>query len=160
MTDPRSVVVAAALVIVLATVAVGPLFGGGVDRTDDRPIGEGTAAVTVVSVPDNPRFVRGRFGADALYLRLDDATVDVSGVEGRPVVYYELRIPELGYSLATGSVLSTDTTGRLALTHEGDTFTKGRIHGVAYDGTVRIWTRTTDGIEVLYERDVRVEVNR
>lgn len=161
MTSPRSVVAAAALVIVVATLAVGPLLG--VATTDDageRPVGDGTATVAVVDVPDDPRFVSGQYGADALYLQLDDATVHVSDVEGRPVVYYELRIPAIGYSLATGSVLSDGTTGQVALTYEGDTFTPNRLTERSYDGTVRVWTRTTDGVDVLHERAVTVEVRR
>lgn len=161
MSSPRSVVAAAALVIVVAALAVGPLLG--VATTDDageRAVGDGTASVTVVDVPADPRFVTGQYGADALYLRLDDATVDVNDVDGRPVVYYELRIPTIGYSLATGSVLSTGTTGQVSLTYEGDTFTPNRLTKDSYDGTVRVWIRTTDGVDVLYDKAVTVEVER
>ena len=160
MITPRSVVAAAALVIVALTVAVGPLLGVAAPTTVERAPGDGTASVAVVAVPDDPRFERGQFGADAFYLRMSDATIDISDVEGRPVVYYELRIPRLGYALSSGSVMNEDVNGRIALTYESDTFLPEQLPEESYDGQVRIWTRTMDGIELLYERTVTVEVRR
>jgi len=157
-------------VAVIAVVAVlsGPL--GPVDLTTSPECGteafpgEGTASVTVDSLPEDATITRSSFGADVWRLELPPATVNVSDVSGRPTVSYRIGIPELGRTVGTTAVLSRCTTGEQRLALDRSTFDPDRIDEDQYDATLYVVYRgTEDGTDVeetLAARNVTVEVVR
>lgn len=113
---PESSLVVVGLLL-LALVLAGPTWG------ESRDLGEGTADVTIVA-PDGLEAGRGpadltlrtspgRFGAAAVYLRIPDLVVDVTDLDGRPRVVYQVTVPALDVDRQEHRVI-TDA-GRLTI---------------------------------------------
>lgn len=102
--------IAAALVL-FGMVLSGPV--GGVDLTRDRSsLGDGNASVTVVEPAGGPiEITDGRFGTNVSYVRMPDLVVDVERVDGRPRVFYQVTVPELGIKSQNSAIVRS--AGRL-----------------------------------------------
>lgn len=112
MNDENRPVVPAVLAIILFGMLLsGP--AGGIDFARDRlSIGDGTASVTVVEPADEPvRVTDGRFGTNVSYVRIPDLVVDVRSVDGKPRVFYQVTVPELGVRKQNERIVRS--TGRL-----------------------------------------------
>ena len=143
--------VRAAVAVVLAALLVtGPL---GVDVTADRSLGDGTATVEA-EPPETLRVTDGRFGVDAVYLRVPATTVDVRAVEASPRLVYEVAVPELGVKERTYRVVDSSGRVRMRLAHvEVDP-----SGGGPYRGYVALRVQSFETYETVYNRSVEVTV--
>jgi hypothetical protein len=98
-------------VILFVMILSGP--GSGIDFSRDRTsLGDGTASVTVVEpTDDRVQVTAGRFGTNVSYVRIPDLVVDVQSVDGRPRVFYQVTVPELGIRKQNSAVVRS--TGRM-----------------------------------------------
>ena len=160
MERSRAAVYATVAVIVLVTVASGPLVGavtvpeGGVSGPDP---GTGAATVSVVSVPDRATLEPGEYDTDVSYLEVPDAVVDVSAVTGTPVLTYSLSVPELK-SRSSVFFLKPGAEGRMELSMDRLSFDPDTVDREQYTGRLRLVMRGADGEQTLYERPIVVEV--
>jgi hypothetical protein len=160
MERSRAAVYATAAVILLVTVASGPLVGavtvpkGGV--SGPAP-GTGSATVSVVSMPDRATLEPGQYGTDVYYLKVPDAAVDVSAVTGRPVLTYSLSVPELK-SRSSVFFLRPGEQGRTELSMDRLSFDPGAVDRERYTGELRLVLRGSGGETTLYREPVVVEV--
>ena len=158
MNRSRALLYAAVAVIVTLPVLSGPAVGL-VDLTPTRfeGIGEGSATVDGVETPDTARFDRA-LSSDSYVLNIPDARIHIAAIEGRPLVSYELSIPEMGYSRGTTHFLDADDTGWVSLSLESETFGPERIDRESYGGELSLVLRVDDTETVLHEGNVTVEV--
>jgi hypothetical protein len=147
-----------AVTVILATTL---LSGGVVDLTADRPTfsgaGEGDAAVSVVSVPTDVALERGSAEADVYHLRAAPAHVTASAIDGRPILVYELAIPELQFWSVRKYILTEPGDQRLRFT--AGTLDGDRIANDSYRATVTI-KLDGDRERVVYRRNVTVGVQQ
>jgi len=146
--------------VVVTTLVSGPLVGA-VDLTTepDRPaLGSGSVTVDSVSLPDRATLTAGRFGADEYTLEVPDATVQITAVEGRPILVYRLSIPERGYTRSTTHFLSDRNTGAYSLSLAADTFVPSTVQNESYEGRLEIVVRANDSSRVVADRTIPVEV--
>ncbi|WP_224333839.1 hypothetical protein [Haloprofundus halobius] len=163
----------AALLVVTTAVASGPLVSGvdftpdassaEIDEADAVPLGTGDASVDNVSVAaDGVRLERGAYGSASYYLRMPDATARLRSVTGRPMLVYNVRIPELGYERSSTAFLNESFTAdgptTLALTLDDDPVDPERVTESSYEAEVSVLLRTQSERRVLHERTVTVEV--
>jgi len=146
--------------IVLVTLVLSSPLVHGVTLTEAGPpttVGDGNATVSNVDVDtDSVHVSPGRFGTAVSYVRMPDATVDVTQVDGAPRLVYRFEIPALEIDHDATKVLSSRgaTTVRL-----GDVAVlPERLAVDRYDArvTVRVQSYTVD--RVVYNESVTVEV--
>jgi hypothetical protein len=159
MTPGRTVVLAAVSLILLVTAATGtPLWTVPEMGANQAPLGQGTASVSVVSMPDTATLDPGRQGGDVYYLRVPDATVEISQLRGNPILTYSIDIDGLGYSTSSVNALATTGEGQASLSIsdvalEGDRLTQDR-----YEGELRLVLRGDGDEQVVYSEPITVEV--
>lgn len=161
MTPARGLAALTVLAILAVTVASGPLVGA-VDLTtaESEPAtpGGGTVDLAVVSLPERATLDRGAFGSGTYHLSVPDATVDVERVTGTPQVRYKLKIPAMGYTRVTTTLLSADDEGRLAVTFESTELPPDEVDRERYRGVLRLVTYDDAGLTTRAERNVTVGV--
>ncbi|MFC7155286.1 hypothetical protein ACFQPA_07435 [Halomarina halobia] len=147
-------------VVLLALVLTGPY--GPIDATaspsDGFGSGEGTADVRDVRLPEAATLERGRYGETAYALSVPPATATVTGVTGRPILVYEVRIADLGYSRVSLTSLDAGVDGRVRLTVAADAFAPDRIDRRRYEATVSVTLRSGEERTVVDRATVPVEV--
>ncbi|AQL41762.1 hypothetical protein BV210_03080 [Halorientalis sp. IM1011] len=150
----------AAAVILVGTLASGPLALA--DRPTDRTpeIGTGSVEVGEVTLPATAALRQGQFGEDSYYLQVPDATVRFDGIEGRPILTYKIEIPALSYSRESAFFLGPDTGDRMELSLERDQLAPDRVQNDSYAGVVRVVDRTDEESRFVAERNITVEVRR
>jgi hypothetical protein len=158
----RTLVAGTVTVIIGVALLSGPLVGA-VDLTQARSddtgeLGQGSAEATVVSLPDDPRLVKGQYGSETYYLQVAPATVDVSNVEGRPMLVYKLRIPELGYVRGTTTFLDGETTGPQQFSIAEDAVPPEQITSDEYDGELVVIVRSGNEGRVIERKPITVTV--
>ncbi len=160
MERSRAAVYATVAVIVLVTVASGPLIGavtvpeGGV--SGPAP-GTGNATVSVVSMPDQVTLEPGAYDTDVYYLEVPDAVLDVSAVTGKPVLTYSLSVPGLK-SRSSVFFLQSGEQGRKELSMARLSFDPAEVGKEQYTGELRLVLRGSGGELTLYREPVVVEV--
>ncbi|MFB6082707.1 MAG: hypothetical protein ABEJ94_00500 [Halorientalis sp.] len=149
----------AAAVILIGTLASGPLALA--DRPADRTgeIGTGAVEVDAVELPATATLQQGQFGERSYYLEVPPATVRFEDIRGRPVLTYKIEIPALGYTRESAFFLGPETDERMRLSLERDELAPSTVRNDSYAGVVRVIDRT-DGTRVLARRNVTVEVRR
>lgn len=153
-------VVAVVAIIVVTTLASGPLVGA-VDLTNepDRPaFGHGNVTISNADLPTNATLRKARFGAGGYELRVPSATVDLENVTGYPRLVYEVEIPELGYSRSTTHSPPPDEVRSYTLTIERGTLETDDIEASSYAGTVSIARMADHEKHEIVSGDVTVEV--
>ncbi|WP_302082448.1 hypothetical protein [Salinibaculum rarum] len=159
MTPGRVVVFAAVGLMVLATAATGTPLWTVPDRGGDQgPLGQGTAEVTVVSMPDTATLDPGRQGGNVYYLRVPSATVDISQLRGNPIVTYSISIEGLGYGTSAVNGLERMGEGQANFSIESAALEGERISNGSYEGELRLVLRGDNGETVLYSEPITVEV--
>lgn len=167
MDADQALVATTVAVIVAVVLASGPLVGT-VDLTPERatdagadvPLGNGTAAVSVVSVPDTVRLDRGEFGANAYAVRVPNATVAVATAEGRPFLNYKLRIETLGHTTSALYEIGDRANDRIALTLDPRPIAPDEVNRTEYAGELVVVLTDDRGRRVLYRGTITVEVAR
>lgn len=125
-----------------------------------QPPGDGTADVSVQSVPGNSvQFVKSDFGAETYHFTDHAALVHVQSVDGNPRVNYAIDIPALELTDINSYHLAQKGTGPLELRLRPIELDPDRITQDSYDATIAIWL-VTDGneYESLYQETIRIEV--
>lgn len=154
--------------VLLVSLISGPLVGA-VDFSRDRETGldpgfvpgEGHASVDVVSVPDRGRLVPARFAANGYWVRVPNATVDVSNLTGYPMVVYKVRIPALTYVAGTTHVFYEEYTGVQTLSMDRLTVNStGLPRGHHYDAELLIIKREYERDEILYHGNISLAVGQ
>jgi hypothetical protein len=162
MERSRAAVYATVTLIVVVTVASGPLVGavtvpeGGVSGPDP---GTGNATVSVVSVPDRVTLEPGAYDTDVYYLEVPDAVVDISAATGKPVLTYSLSVPELR-SRSSVFFLRAGERGQKKLTMDRLSFDPAAVDQERYTGELRLVLRGSGGEVTLYSEPVTVDVRR
>jgi hypothetical protein len=155
-TLPRATVAAVLLVVVLS----GPLVAV-VDLSDEpvaQQLGDGTATVSNVTLSAGEvRMTTGRFGTQAYYLRLPEATVDVASYDGRPRLVYRVRVPGLDLDRVETELLTGDS-GRTVLRMPDRAFQFEHVDDETYEGTVTVRVQSFERDETVYNRTVRIEI--
>lgn len=163
MARSRTFVHAVVGCILAVTLVSGPLVPA-MDFTQAAPergaIGEGNATVEVLSAPDRAELARGSYGSGSYYLTVPDATVRLAGVTGKPMLVYELRLPERGYSRGTTHFLSAAQTGTYAVSLERDSWLPEEVEQDSYEGELVILLRNGNGDRTVYRGNVTVAVER
>ena len=165
MDTAQRAVVAAVSTIVAVTLLSGPLVGA-VDLTTESgtgisdELGEGSAEVSVESLPTDLTISEGRYGSEQFFLRVPDATVRLSNVTGQPLLKYNIRIEDLGYSSGTTLFISAEQEGTNRLSLTRSTFDAGEIRQDSYEATLSVSLRANGTERVVRERAVVVEVER
>ncbi|PSQ15961.1 hypothetical protein BRD00_13195 [Halobacteriales archaeon QS_8_69_26] len=167
MNPERGAVYGVALVMVLASVASGPLVSGA-DLTHEPEAlaldpGNGSVTVTSVEVPDDGfRLERGKFGSDAYYLESPPVRVNVKDVEGQPLVNYKLRIVEANVTNLRIYFLGEEEeeAGGLDLKIPRSSFEPSDGDKDSYEAEVIVVVRDNkgDGPRIVHRENVTVEV--
>ena len=147
--------------VAVSAVASGPLVGA-VDLTRAEPTpGEGTAAVTVESVPTTEVVLeRGEFDAGRYHLTAPPAVVDVGAVEGNPMLRYTIDVPGLWFTASSRYELGGRDDDRLRLQPSPVGISPQTVDGDRYNATVSIWLRTGDLQTDLVQHRITVRVER
>lgn len=147
-------------VVIVSLVFSGPLVPGvSLTQAGERTLDDGNATVSSVTIDtDAVRITPGRFGTSVQYLRLPDARVDVTGVEGQPRLVYRLEVPALDLDLAETKLLSEP--GQRVVRLPDRAFAPGRLSADRYQGrlTVRVQSFSTD--YTVFNESVTIEVTR
>lgn len=153
----RTVVVA----IVVISLAAGPIVPVvDVISRDPSTLGDGTATASVTSLPtDGFRIDDGRFGTSVRYLRIPDAVVTVGAVRGHPRIVYRVEVPTLDVDRSATRVVGPDALGPLRLDGVDRAFERNAITDDSYRGTVSVRVQSFEVNDVIYRRNVTVEVD-
>jgi hypothetical protein len=141
-------------VVVIVMLLSGP--GSGIEFARDRAsLGDGTASVTVVEPPDEDlRVTEGRFGTNVSYLRIPDLVVDVTSLDGRPRVLYQVTVPELGIQKQNDDIVRS--TGRMRVSISDRALPPGTdVDGTTARLVVRVQSFTGQTVVVNRTVDVR-----
>ncbi len=151
------------VLLVVMPVVAGPLVPGinlSGNVSASRPPGDGTADVSVRSVPgDSIQFAESDFGAETYHFADHAATVYVKSVEGNPRVNYAIDIPALALTDINSYHLARSGTGPLELRLRPIELDPDRITQESYEATIAVWL-VTDGneYESLYQETIKIEV--
>jgi hypothetical protein len=160
MKPARATVAAAIGIIVLVTAATAtPLLTIPEGGLGASPPGTGNATVAVVSVPEDVTLDPGRQGGEVYYLRVPDATVEVTDLRGNPTLVYAVDIDALGYSRSSIHFLESAGEGRLGLALSETTLDPERLDRGAYDARIELVLRGEAGKRTIYRGNATVEVN-
>jgi len=158
---PRHPPTVVALLILGTLVATGPLIGVDAVRTQPTTIGDGTAAVSSVQVATSDiRITDGRFGTNAAYLRVPDASVAVDSVTGRPRLLYQIAVPALDISLEDERILSAGQSGTYRLAPGDRGLSPSSLNRDTYNGSVRIQVQSFETDETVVAENLTVRVAR
>ncbi|RXK46236.1 hypothetical protein [Halorientalis pallida] len=155
-----SVPYVAAAVILVVTLASGPLAIA--DRPAEQPTQIGTGSVTIsdVRLPETATLRQGQFGEASYYVQVPPATVVFDGIEGRPILTYKLEIAALGYTRESAFFLGPDTGERMQFSLERDELPPEDVRNDSYAGVLRVVERAGEESRVVAERNVTVRVRR
>lgn len=157
----RSIAVSvAAVAVVLATLAltspaVGVVALGDPGETD---LGEGTATVGDASFEHDPVLTPGRFGTAVAYLRIPDATVRLSAVEGRSRLVYQVRVPALDFERVANRPLSPRAGDTVRVGMADRAFQYKSITRETYRATLVLRVQSFAVDRTVVNRTVTVEV--
>lgn len=159
----RAVVAGTVGVLLLMTVASGPLVGLEL-TSEEREFDPGTGDidVTVESVPDAGTLERASHGAGVFHVRVDPVRLQIHEITGQPMVSYRLSVPELDHTRTSVHFLDPQRTGAYDLTLDPSPLEPDRIDEDvdSYDATLSVVVRDDDGERVVAEADFEVGVQR
>lgn len=172
MRPATAVAAATTAVIVVATLATGPLVGYSLTAPDPFDPGSGSVDATVIDAPGSATIAPASHGGDVRHLRADPVRVDVSGVVGQPTLVYEIDVPAIGHSSASLVFLDAEMTGELELSFRpstlepdrlerggsGDGQTESGTDRGEFDGVLRVLVVDDGGERTIHEASVAVEV--
>jgi hypothetical protein len=159
MERERATVWGVVSLVVVTTLVSGPLVGA-VDLTTEPEMDFGTGSMTVdsVTLPDRATLSVGRFGAGEYTLRVPDASVEISAVDGRPLLVYRLSIRERGYTRSTVHFVSQKNVGPYSLSLSDDRFDRAEITNDSYQGRLEVIARANERSRVITAQQITVEV--
>jgi hypothetical protein len=113
--------------------------------------------VSVTSAPETAAIDRGQHGTELYYLEVPDTTIEISELQGNPILDYSIGIEELGYSRGSVVFLESVGNGTKSVQLERANFEQSRINQDQYEGQLQLTLRG-DTETVLLNRTVTVEV--
>jgi len=144
--------------LVLATlVATGPLVGVTAVGPSESGLGEGTATVEDVHLATPLSMTPGRFGTGVVYLRIPDAGVELSAVEGRSRLVYRVAVPALGFDRVGTRTIATGRT-RAAVEMSDRAFAPAAVNASRYRARVTVRVQSFAIDRTVFDRNVTVEV--
>ena len=154
-------------IIVITAMLSGPI--GPIDLTtrspecaENTPIGSGNATVSSISIPEKAQLRKSEFGAEVYRLEVPDVIVNVSAVQGRPLIVYRVHVPELERTIGTTTVLSHCTLGPRNLSISAASFEPERITQPKYMASLKVVYRGSKNgsnfAETQVSRNISVEV--
>lgn len=150
----------AAALILLGTLASGPLALADRPERETGGIGTGSVTVSEVTLPETVTLRQGRYGEDSYYLQVPAATVVFEGIQGRPVLTYKLDIPGLRYTRESAFFLGSETGDRMQLSLQRDQLAPSTVRNDSYAGELRVVDRTGEESRVVARQNVTVQVRR
>lgn len=174
MRSASVVAVATVGVLLVATLATGPLVGYSLTASDPFDPGSGSVDATVTDAPTSATIARASHGGGVHYLRADPVRIDVAAVAGQPTVAYEIEVPALGHSSASLAFLDAEDPGVVRLSFRPSTLESDRLDRAAadgdagenrdgrrvYEGVLRVLVVDDGGERTIHETVVLVEVER
>ncbi len=159
MSNWRTLEACVVAVVVLALVTSG--VGGGVAGHSPPSLGDGTATLTVDSLPTDRLHVdEGRFGTDVRYLRVPDVTLRVDAVSGTPRLVYRVDVPALDVSQTTTKLLTGTAPRTLTVRGTDRALAPGTVTDDRYTATVSIRVQSFTGDRTVLSTNETVEVRR
>jgi len=163
---PRWVAYGVVGLVLSVTLLSGPLVGAvdlsyersAFDYSPDENLGDGTVDVTVRGMPDTLYLVQGDYGAQSYRLQVPPASVDVTSVEGHPLLSYKIRFPAMGLIRVTPTFLSPGDTGVMDLEIDSETYAPDAVTEDEYEAQLILLKRENGTMTVIEERTVTVEV--
>ncbi len=156
---PSRVVTGTVAVILILTVATGPLGLYDVPETQATDaLGEGNATITVVSTPETIPLEYGRYGNDEYHLRVPAAVVDVENLSGNPILNYNLDIEAMGKSKSSVHFLGELGEGRQHITFADSAMAESAVENQSYEAHIELVLRTNGTERVVYEGPATIEV--
>lgn len=145
--------------IILVTLATGPIGLLSIEPADSgfEGIGSGNATVTVLSTPDEVTIRESGTGQDVYYLEVPPARVEVSDLNGNPLLTYSLSIEEMGYTVDSLNPLGELGEGTHEITIDRRAFEAHEIDRDQYQGTLELVLRG-DAETVEFTQNVTIEV--
>lgn len=129
---------------------------------NDIPMGTGNATIVNSPLAESATLSQSDFGAEVYRLDVPDATVNVSDVEGRPLVNYRISIPELDRTVVSTSIQSYCTVGTQNLSIHSITIAPELITETEYEGKLEIKYRgSRNGSEIsttIASKNITIEV--
>jgi len=148
-------------IVLLVTAATAtPLWDVPDPGDDSAALGNGTATVSVVSTPTELTIEPGRQGGGTYYLRVPDATVNITEREGNPLLTYKIDIDELGKSRSSVHGVADLGTGQKRLSIERLSLYERELGEDRYTATVSLVLRENGEKRILYNESMPVEVQR
>lgn len=152
-----------ALLVVACLLCVGVAASGFVDFTSATPTsvrGDGTADVTVESVPSDVTLARGAFGSGTYHLEADPAIATVDRVEGNPVLKYALDVPGLGTIDTTFYPLANREDDRVRMRFSAAEYSPDYVDQSTYEATLTVWLEERGGqFTELSQQRLTIEVH-
>lgn len=158
METARVAVYSTALLIVVLTLASGPLIGvlepPQADSTAE--LGTGNATISVVSFPESVTLDAGQ-GTNSYYLNVPAATVEATDVRGNPILDYSISIDGMGYSRGSIHLLGDLGNGTHSIVLDRTTLEPDKVGSGEYVGELELTLRG-DTERTVFNRTVTVEV--
>jgi hypothetical protein len=158
---PRAVVAGTVGILLLVTVASGPLVGLELtSEASEFDPGTGNLNVTVESVPDSGTLQQASHGAGTHHIRVDPVRLQIHAITGQPMVAYQLYVPALDHTRTSVHFLDAERTGAYDLPLDPSQLDPDRIDEDvdSYDATISVVVRDGDGERVIAEADLELEV--
>lgn len=148
--------------VAVTLVLSGPAFGL-LDVTARNPttLGDGTANATVETLDTGSLVIdRGRFGTGIYYLRVPEATVAVSGIDGRPRLVYRIQVPALDVDVVSTELLRNGRTRSASLRPSDRGLDPDAVAADSYVATVSVRVQSFTSDVTVYRVNESVEVQR
>ena len=158
MERSRGAVVTVVAVVAVVTLLSGPLVGIDLTTEPDEGLnsgaGTGNATVRVTDFPEAVSISEGRYGAQQYFLRVPDATVDVTDIDGQPFLVYDVDVTggDMYFGTTTTAFLDASYEGTNTLSIEQQAFEESDLTRDRYNVTVSVLLRS-DGTERVIKRE-------
>ena len=147
------------LVVVVTAATATPLWTVPAEN-DLPPLGDGTASVSVASTPDRATLDAGRQGGNVYYLEVPETEIQVSQLQGNPILTYSIDIDTLGYSRGSVTSLAEIGEGETRVSMARDAIDGESLDRDRYPGRLQLVLRGDGGEETLFTKNITVEVRR
>ena len=143
-------------VVLVTLVVTGPLVG--VDAgTPEASLGDGTATVEDVRLASPLTMTPGRFGTGVVYLRIPNAAVELSSVQGRSRLVYRVAVPALDFNRVGTRTISSGAT-RTTVGMSDRAFVPETLANDSYRANVSVRLQSFAVDRTVFERNATVEV--
>lgn len=157
-----------ALLIITTAILAGPVLSIPGEPTEsacsaDVFPGNGNASVSVIDLPKTATIEQSRFGAEVWRLKVPNAHVNVTDIEGRPLITYKIILHELRQTTGSSVTLNhCQNTTNLSIMEA--TFAPNEITRKSYNATLKVIYRGMESGETveteLATKNITVQVKK